>query len=76
MEKLERGEHSEISPSTAAMQQFDSERIEAAKKTIWYTGGCRSWYLDAQGVPASWPWTYSRFVDEMREPRWEAYDMR
>jgi cation diffusion facilitator CzcD-associated flavoprotein CzcO len=76
MEKLQSGECSEISPTQEAMQAFDAQRIEAAKRTIWYTGGCQSWYLDAEGIPASWPWSYSRFVEEMREPRWDAYDMR
>lgn len=76
IDKLHSGACSEISPTAEAMQAFDQERVEAAKSTIWYTGGCRSWYLDAQGVPASWPWTYSRFVDEMREPAWEAFEMR
>ncbi len=75
MERIRSGECPEICPKTSAMEAFDKARVEAAKKTIWYTGGCQSWYLDAQGIPASWPWTYSRFVDEMREPDWEAFDL-
>ncbi len=75
MDLLRKGECRQISASAEALTQFDSERIAAARRTIWYTGGCTSWYLDAQGIPASWPWTYSRFVDEMRVPRWEAFDM-
>jgi cation diffusion facilitator CzcD-associated flavoprotein CzcO len=56
-----------------AMEAFDAERVEAAKHTIWYTGGCQSWYLDADGIPASWPWNYSRFVSEMKTPKWEHF---
>ncbi len=56
-----------------ALEAFDAERIEAAKTTIWYTGGCQSWYLDAEGVPASWPWNYSRFVEEMKTPKWDHF---
>ncbi len=56
-----------------AMEAFDAERVEAAKHTIWYTGGCQSWYLDAEGIPASWPWNYSRFVAEMKTPKWEHF---
>lgn len=73
IEKIHSGECSEVCPTSSALADFDEERIEAAKKTIWYTGGCQSWYLDAQGVPASWPWSYSRFVDEMSVPKWESF---
>jgi cation diffusion facilitator CzcD-associated flavoprotein CzcO len=75
MDKIRSGECTQISPSHEAMQAFDEERVAAAKTTIWYTGGCKSWYLDAQGVPASWPWAYSRFVSEMAKPKWDAFDL-
>lgn len=71
IEKLRRGAADEICCTTEALEKFESQRTDAAKKTIWYTGGCHSWYLDERGVPASWPWTYSRFVEEMEAPRWE-----
>ena len=67
------GERATVAPTPAAMAQFDAERIEAAKKTVWYTGGCQSWYLDVDGIPASWPWNYSRFVKEMAAPKWEHF---
>ena len=76
IEKISSAECAEISPSVRAAQTLETERIEAAKKTIWYTGGCQSWYLDVNGIPASWPWSYTRFVDEMRCPKWDAFEMR
>ena len=75
IEKLRKEECREICTSKAALEQFDSLRIEAAKKTIWYTGGCKSWYLDAEGIPASWPWNYSRFIAEMAAPRLDHYEL-
>lgn len=75
MERLRMGECSEISVSMEALEKFETERIAAAKTTVWFTGGCRSWYLDAEGIPSSWPWDYQRFVAEMREPDWSAYAM-
>jgi cation diffusion facilitator CzcD-associated flavoprotein CzcO len=75
LDQLERGECSEISPTHDALDAFNTERLAAAKKTIWYTGGCNSWYLDAEGIPASWPWNYSRFLLEMRGPDWSAFDL-
>ena len=37
--------------------------------------GCRSWYLDDRGVPAVWPWPFSRFREEMAGPSLEAYEL-
>jgi cation diffusion facilitator CzcD-associated flavoprotein CzcO len=54
--------------SWEAMQRFDAERRQAARKTIWNTG-CRSWYLDEAGLPTAWPWTFDRFREEMSRPR-------
>ncbi len=73
--RLQRGEVREISCSAHALESFEAARSEAAKRTVWYTGGCRSWYLDARGIPASWPWTYSRFVEMMSEPHWADFDI-
>ena len=75
IQRLQAGEASEICCTREAMQRFEEERTEAAKKTVWYHGGCNSWYLDSRGIPASWPWTYSRFVTEMESPRWEDFEV-
>ena len=75
MARLRDGEAHEISAAPQAAQALEAARIEAAKKSIWATG-CKSWYLDKNGVPASWPWTYGRFVEEMAAPQWEAFEQR
>jgi cation diffusion facilitator CzcD-associated flavoprotein CzcO len=74
MERLRSGGCRQISASAAALERFDTDRIEAAKSSIWVTG-CKSWYLDKHGRPMSWPWSYARFAEVMREPDFEAYDM-
>ena len=73
VERLRSGFCREISPSEEATRRFEAERTEAAGHTIW-ASGCRSWYLDDRGVPASWPWTFARFREEMSAPRLEAYE--
>jgi cation diffusion facilitator CzcD-associated flavoprotein CzcO len=73
IERIRCGECREIAPTHQAMEDFDKARVEAAKHTVWYTGGCQSWYLDAEGIPASWPWNYSRFVAEMASPKWSHF---
>lgn len=74
MEKIRSGECREISANPSATAEFEHLRSEAAKKSIWATG-CSSWYLDKNGVPASWPWSRARFFDEMARPKLESYDL-
>jgi cation diffusion facilitator CzcD-associated flavoprotein CzcO len=73
--ELRAGSAREVCASEAAMARFSAEFDAAAKNTIWATG-CRSWYLDSRGVPAVWPFTYQRFVDEMKGPKLKAYERR
>ena len=75
LEMLRAGRFREVSASRGAMARFDAERREAARTTIWATG-CKSWYLDASGLPTAWPWTFDRFRKEMSEPRLDDYDIR
>jgi cation diffusion facilitator CzcD-associated flavoprotein CzcO len=75
VEAVRSGRCDDVSPSRAATTRFDAERRAAAAKTIW-NSGCKSWYLDAAGVPTAWPFTWDRFRDEMRRPRLDDFDMR
>ena len=75
MDKLAAGEAQEISPSHEAMADYEERRIAAAKNTIFGTG-CNSWYLDDEGVPSSWPWSYEAFDEAMAEPELEKFDIR
>lgn len=68
------GRYREVSATHEAAARFESERVEAAKKTIWVTG-CRSWYLDDRGVPAAWPWSFTRFREAMAQPVLADYDL-
>jgi len=76
LSRVTSGDCDQISPTPQALADFEKEREAAAKKTVWAVGGCKSWYLDGEGIPSSWPWTFSRFVTEMANPRWEAFDLR
>ena len=72
---LRDGRASEVSASEEAMARFGAEFDEAARHTIW-ASGCRSWYLDARGIPAVWPFTFERFTAEMAAPKLDAYELR
>jgi cation diffusion facilitator CzcD-associated flavoprotein CzcO len=68
------GQIDEISATQAALDRFEADRVEAAKKTVWVTG-CKSWYLDDRGVPSAWPWSFDRFREEMARPKLADYDL-
>lgn len=75
VDQVRSGSCKELSALRSATEEFDAERIEAAKKTIW-ASGCNSWYLDADGIPAAWPFTFDRFMEEMEKPIFDHYEMR
>jgi cation diffusion facilitator CzcD-associated flavoprotein CzcO len=68
------GRCKEVAPLASATQQFDEERTEAARKTVWTTG-CKSWYLDSRGIPATWPWPFDRFREEMAKPKLDYFEL-
>ncbi|WP_295876462.1 NAD(P)/FAD-dependent oxidoreductase [uncultured Zhongshania sp.] len=72
MALVENGVCRKVSASQYALSEFDKARIAAAKKSI-FGSGCQSWYLDAQGIPATWPWTRSQFKEAMKKPNFAAY---
>jgi cation diffusion facilitator CzcD-associated flavoprotein CzcO len=71
---LRSGSYREVSATWDAMERHEAARVEAAKGTVWSTG-CRSWYLDDRGVPAVWPWPFSRFRAEMQAPQLDQYEL-
>lgn len=71
LDKL-RGGARQVMPKAEAFADYEKRRIEAAKKTV-FGSGCTSWYLDAEGVPASWPWSYEAFAEAMSKPRLEEF---
>ncbi len=71
LDRLRDGARS-IAPTEQATEELEAARVEAARGTVWVTG-CSSWYLDDRGIPATWPWSFDRFREEMRAPRLDAY---
>jgi cation diffusion facilitator CzcD-associated flavoprotein CzcO len=56
-----------LAASREATEAFEQARREAARTTIWMSG-CNSWYLDDEGVPATWPWTFDHFRKTLSSP--------
>lgn len=72
MAPIHSGEAKTVEPTREAFEAYEERRIVAAKKTV-FGSGCTSWYLDATGVPSTWPWTYQAFVDAMAKPVMDEY---
>jgi cation diffusion facilitator CzcD-associated flavoprotein CzcO len=73
VDRLRDGSRREIRVKPDVAAAYEAKRVEAAKKSIWSTG-CNSWYLDAQGVPASWPWTFAKYAETMAKPEMSAFE--
>ena len=39
-----------VAPTRSAQDEFNGELQDDLAKTVWNTGGCRSWYMDSHGV--------------------------
>jgi hypothetical protein len=72
---LRKGEAAAVMPTVEAHEAYEERRVAAAKTTI-FGSGCTSWYLDATGVPSSWPWSYDAFADAMARPDLSEYAIR
>ncbi|SDJ26733.1 hypothetical protein SAMN04488540_106134 [Ferrimonas sediminum] len=57
-----------VSARTSAMEAFNHTLKTAMKDTVWL-GVCQSWYLDPDGDPAIWPFSWQRWVDEVAAPQ-------
>ncbi|MEY4576235.1 MAG: hypothetical protein RL701_938 [Pseudomonadota bacterium] len=75
IDQLRTGPYRQVCPTQTAADSFEDTRVAATKNTVWVTG-CKSWYLDDRGVPASWPWTLQRFREDMAQPNLAHFELR
>ncbi len=71
---LRSGRADAVAPTMAALETYEAARTEAAKRTV-FASGCNSWYLDKQGVPQVWPWSYAHFEQVMTAPKLDDYTL-
>ncbi len=74
IDELRSGRARAVQPKAEAFEDYETRRIAAAKTTI-FGSGCNSWYLDGEGVPASWPWSYDAFADAMAKPVMSEFEL-
>lgn len=59
----------EIETTPEAVDRF-TQYVKAGLKNTAWVGGCQSWYLDADGDPVLWPYTWGQWVKEMKTPEY------
>ncbi len=74
LDELRAGRARSVQPRAEAFADYEARRIAAAKTTI-FGSGCQSWYLDGEGVPASWPWSYEAFAEAMAKPVMSEFEL-
>ena len=63
-----------IRVKTTATNRYNDEIKAAMKSTIWVSG-CESWYLDADGNSATWPWTPKKFRQDLSSPLMNDFEL-
>lgn len=61
-------------PSPERSAELLAEVRTAASATVWGTGGCQSWYLDATGVPTINPIPLPELAEELAVPHWADFE--
>lgn len=67
MAKIEAGDFSKMVPKQESATAFGDELANSFDDTIWVSG-CNSWYFDGTSLPQTWPWSPSKFRDDLRKP--------
>jgi cation diffusion facilitator CzcD-associated flavoprotein CzcO len=62
-----------LSPSPERSAELLAGIRQRAMRTVWYTGGCTSWYLDKNGIPLVNPVLISELKADMAEPVFDDY---
>lgn len=68
LDKMRRDGLLAMAPRQRAFEHYNAAMGQAVRKTVWFTGGCQSWYLDRNGVPNLYPWTPGQFRKDMHNP--------
>jgi cation diffusion facilitator CzcD-associated flavoprotein CzcO len=74
IERIENGELTAIVPKEEVTAAFNDEVNNSFEGTIWISG-CNSWYLDADGLPQTWPWAPKVYRDELAVLDLNDYDI-
>lgn len=74
IDAISQGRCQTMMPKKEIVAEF-TENMKAAFTTTVWVSGCNSWYLDADGVPATWPWLPARYRSELQTLNLADYDL-
>lgn len=73
---LERTGAAALDAKAEAVAAWNAEMQRRVSRTVWNTGGCHSWYLDAKGRnTTAWPGTTAEFRRATRQVKLAEYDV-
>jgi hypothetical protein len=63
-------------PKLDAFNEYNATLSEQIKTTVWYTGGCDSWYFDKSGKPNLYSFPPQQYLKEMHSPNLDEYEAK
>ena len=67
----------EAEPSNAAQDSYNEGIQHKLERTVWNSGGCQSWYLDAKGRNTTlWPTFTFEFMRQLHQADLAEFDVR
>ncbi|MBL8330170.1 MAG: NAD(P)/FAD-dependent oxidoreductase [Rubrivivax sp.] len=75
LKALRSGRIGRLEPTAQAQQRYNAQIQAALAQTVWNRGGCRSWYLDADGHNHTlWPDFTFRFRQQLARIHWPDFE--
>jgi cation diffusion facilitator CzcD-associated flavoprotein CzcO len=67
----------EVEPRREVQEAYNAGLQRKLERTVWNSGGCQSWYLDANGRNTTlWPTFTFEFMRQLRHADLNEYDVR
>lgn len=77
LQKMDARGLTQAEPTRAAQDAFNEKIQQQLQRTVWNTGGCKSWYLDANGRNTTlWPTFTFEFMRQLRHADLGQFDVR
>lgn len=64
-----------LAPSQKAYDAYNKDMSRQINQTIWVTGGCDSWYIDASGKPNLYAYPPSQYLKDMHRLDLSEFDI-
>jgi cation diffusion facilitator CzcD-associated flavoprotein CzcO len=77
LDKMQAADIGEVEPKRGVQDDYNEGLQRKLERTVWSTGGCQSWYLDANGRNTTlWPTFTFEFMRQLRHVDLGEFDAR